>query len=297
MSAITIQRAALQDAEALTILKRETFNKEAERWLPEVGIEDYNIQPPGYDSLSMMKYMISHLHFFQILSDEKTVGGLAVTLSGKYRGRIDRIFVIPEEQGKGIGGKAIDLLEELYPQVISWDLETSSRQTANHHFYEKKGFVRVFETEDEFSYSKQKPVKDMQASEFEARDLEGSSFYSVNLQNSDVSNSNVSSVHFSNSNMTNSKFQNINFRNTLFADLNLSNSKFAFVTMGGMSFEHSELGESGPVTFTACNMQGSRFLSCNMKDVEIKTDQLSGMTLNGVLVEKMLSAYLSQKES
>ena len=64
--------------------------------------------------------------------------GIIVTISGKSYGRIDRIFVDPVYQGKGIGSYVMKLIEEEYQSVRIWDLETSSRQLNNHHFIKNR---------------------------------------------------------------------------------------------------------------------------------------------------------------
>ncbi len=82
------------------------------------------------------------------------MGGIIVTISGKSYGRIDRIFVEPVYQGKGIGSNVIKLIEEEYPSIRIWDLETSSRQLNNHHFYKKMGYEITFKSDDEYCYVK-----------------------------------------------------------------------------------------------------------------------------------------------
>lgn len=98
----------------------------------------------------MTIYSIEELDCFQVIMDEEIVGGIIVTISGKSYGRIDRIFVDPKHQGKGIGAQVINFIEEEFPSVRIWGLETSSRQINNHHFYKKMGFETIFETEDEY---------------------------------------------------------------------------------------------------------------------------------------------------
>lgn len=101
--------------------------------------------------------MIRELNYYKIIYNGEIVGGV-VTLSGKTHGRIDRLFIIPSFQGKGIGSKVIGLLEESFANVLTWDLETSSRQLNDHYFYEKFGFKKTFQTEEEYRYKKRKKV-------------------------------------------------------------------------------------------------------------------------------------------
>ena len=133
MSTVTIEKALIADAERLTEIKKKTFDEEARKWLTnQEDIVDYNIQPPNYASIETAKYMIRELNYYKVMFNEEIVGGVVVTLSGKTHGRIDRIFINPQYQGKGMGSKVIDLIEEVFPYISTLDLETSSRQLNNH---------------------------------------------------------------------------------------------------------------------------------------------------------------------
>lgn len=93
MSTIRIEKASITDAEKLTEIKKRTFDEEAKKWLPnQENIIDYNIQPPGYSSIEMTKYMIKELNYFKVIYNKTIVGGIIVTISGKSFGRIDRIL-------------------------------------------------------------------------------------------------------------------------------------------------------------------------------------------------------------
>ena len=155
MTRISIEKATILDAEKLTEIMKRTFDAEAKQWLyGQDDVIDYNIQPPGYSSVEMMEYSIEELDSFKVVMDKEIIGGIIVTISGKSYGRIDRIFVDPVYQGKGIGSHVMKLIEKEYPNIKIWDLETSSRQINNHHFYKKMGYQMIFESEDEYCYVK-----------------------------------------------------------------------------------------------------------------------------------------------
>jgi GNAT superfamily N-acetyltransferase len=298
MSNVTIEKAILADAEILTDIKKRTFDEEARRWLlPEENVIDYNIQPPGYDSIEVTKYMIRQLHYFKMIVDEQIVGGIIVTTSGKSYGRIDCIFIDPAYQGKGIGSHGIPLIEAQFPHVRTWDLETSNRQVNNHHFYGKMGYETTFKTDNEYCYIKRienvsdsaQPVsqKDFSTTQYENCNLASIECYQVNAEGVSISNSNVANVHASNCNLSGSTFQNINFRHSQFADLNLSNSEMLFVTLDGMRFVDTSLeDETKPLSFERCNL----------RNTEIKDCDITGMKINGIAVEELLAAYAKQKK-
>ncbi|MFC7373470.1 GNAT family N-acetyltransferase [Fictibacillus iocasae] len=301
MTTITIQKAELNDAAQLTTLKKAAFDEEARKWLTP-GLIDYNIQPPGYASVEVAEYMIQELNYFKVIYDGLLSGGIIVTVTGRSYGRIDRIFIAPDFQGKGIGSRAMELIEQEFPEVLVWDLETSSRQKNNHHFYEKMGFRTTFETDDEFYYIKKKKNAESRSDLIEHTDLSSKQYencnmtrsegYQITMENSSFSNSNLSRLHVTNCNLSQSAFQNINFRNNLFADLNLSSSRFLHVTLGGVTFFGTNLGDQeNPVSFEKCDLKGSKIVNCNLQNVELESCQMDGMKINNVPVEELLEAY------
>ncbi|MED0987235.1 GNAT family N-acetyltransferase [Bacillus paramycoides] len=303
MTIISIEKATILDAEKLTEIMRRTFDEEAKQWLcDQDGVIDYNIQPPGYSSVEMTIYSIEELDYFKVILDGKIVGGIIVTISGKSYGRIDRIFVDPIHQGKGIGSQVINLIEEEFPSVRIWDLETSSRQINNHHFYKKMGFETIYETEDEYCYVKRINTisneenlvknKDMKSGQYENCNLANTEYYQVNLRDSSFVNSNVMNINMSNCNFSHSKFRNINLRNSSYADLNLSGSKFNLVTLGGVQFKNTNLGENKePISFERCDLEGSKINNSNLKNVEIQNSDITGMKINNIPVEELLELY------
>lgn len=230
------------------------------------------------------------------MADGLLVGGIILTFTGSRFGRIDRIFIDPAFQGRGFGSEVIRLVEKAHPYVTTWDLETSQRQKGNLHFYEKMGYERTFETEDEVCYIKRIGRNEMaEKHEFESSNLEGATFYQTNLANSAFSNSTLAGAQFSNINLSGSKFQNINFRDTLIADLNLSGSRVKHVEMSGVEFSGTTI-EGAPISFERCELMGTRFNNCKMGDVEINDCDISGMKIDGVSVEELLEVYRMVKK-
>ncbi|MGG5735623.1 MULTISPECIES: GNAT family N-acetyltransferase [Bacillus cereus group] len=303
MTIISIEKATILDAEKLTEIMKRTFDEEAKRWLYAQGdVIDYNIQPPGYSSVEMMKYSIEELDTYKVIMDEKVIGGIIVTISGKSYGRIDRIFVEPFLQGKGIGSRVMKLIEEKFPNIRIWDLETSSRQINNHYFYKKMGYEIIFKSEDEYCYVKRKKVdaggenliknKDMKNGQYENCNLVHTEYYQVNLKNSAFVGSNIMHMNMSNCNVSQSKFRNINFRRSSYADLNLSSSTFNLVTLGGVQFKNTSLGdEKEPLSFENCDLEGSTIHNSNLKNIEIVNCDVNGMKINGIPIENLLELY------
>ena len=66
--------------------------------------------------------MIDELHYFKILNNKELVGGIIVTTTGDIFGRIDRIYIDPDYQGRRIGSRVIELIEQEFPAIRTWDL-------------------------------------------------------------------------------------------------------------------------------------------------------------------------------
>ncbi|MCD5323285.1 MULTISPECIES: GNAT family N-acetyltransferase [Pontibacillus] len=302
MEGITIEMARPEDAFDLRNVMKRAFDKESRKWLTgEQEEKDYNIEPPGYGSVDRMMYSIHHLHTYKVMRDEDIVGGVILTLTGRSFGRIDRIFIDPSQQGKGIGRKVMNFIEDEHNGVRVWELETSRRQIGNLHFYEKSGYNKVFETEEECCYEK-RIHKNMSGGGNglvrEYSDQAHSEWYGANLSNISVSNSNIEKGHYHNCNLSGSVYQNINFRKTMFADLTLEDSTISFVSMGGLRFWHTDLGEDRKsISFTECDLHTSIFEQCDLRDVAIKDSQIEGMTINGIKVRELLDNYEGIKSS
>ena len=56
---------------------------------------------------------------------------------------ISPLFVIPEYQNRGIAQAAIKKVFDLYPDAVTWRLDTIKQEKGNCHLYEKCGFVRT----------------------------------------------------------------------------------------------------------------------------------------------------------
>lgn len=78
--------------------------------------------------------------YFLILCDDKRVGALRVVRIDEASCRIAPVFIIPQYQKKGIAQKVFALLEQEYPNVMLWKLDTILQEKGNCHLYEKLGY-------------------------------------------------------------------------------------------------------------------------------------------------------------
>ncbi|XCA83193.1 GNAT family N-acetyltransferase [Exiguobacterium mexicanum] len=276
-----IREATTSDQTIFTEVSRASFKQEADRL--RLPYRDLNIEPPGYDDEAMSLYLIEQLTCYVIELEGQVVGGAVVTLTGQDYGRIDRIFIHPYRQGKEIGKRVLQSIEELHPTVRIWELETSTAQPNNVAFYRAAGYQSVFESDQEVCFVKRvKQRTDHMILRYEERSITGAQAYGMDASRVSITNSNVSELQAHNCNFTKSQFRNINFRETEFDDLNLSGSQYRFVTMY----------ESGrPTTFFHTNLTNTIFENCRLDGVQIEGSSIDGLTIDGVHVKDLLEYY------
>lgn len=289
---ITVTKAQQQDVKNLTKLMKSTFDREAERWLDDPSVVDYNIQPPGYGSVDMTTYMLEELDYYKIDYNNQLVGGLILTRVGTAFGRVDRIFVNPDFQGKQIGTYVMKWMEETFPTISIWELETSSRQLANHGFYEKLGYQRVFETDEEIHYKKEIADEGRVAMGRGTIDSARKEFYQANVEDAVFYSSNLMRFQASNCNFYQSQFQNINLRESRFTDLNFGGTLFRQVSLGGVVFQDIDLGyENTPIHFERSSLENTTITNSDLRGMTIQNSDITGLTIDGIRIDELVKAY------
>lgn len=103
--------------------------------------------PPGYDDGSFFRkwlFAYDQNHGLKMVSGGRIVGCVTFWILDTRHYFLGTIFVDPEHQDRGVGTKAWQHIEALFPEAISWTLETPEWSTRNHRFYEDKcGFTKV----------------------------------------------------------------------------------------------------------------------------------------------------------
>jgi len=137
---IRFEKAALEDAQALTDVQVRTFDDDSRRFGGQASGG-----PPGYDSVDWQIWAMRRGIYFKILDDDQIIGGIILFDMRNRHFNLGRIYLDPAYQGRGIGTQAIEFIEDRYPHVKKWTLDTPGWATRNQHFYEKLGYVKVGE--------------------------------------------------------------------------------------------------------------------------------------------------------
>ncbi|MFD2052989.1 GNAT family N-acetyltransferase [Mesorhizobium calcicola] len=78
---------------------------------------------------------------FLVADDGKRIGGMAFA-EGAELIMLKQIYVLPDLQGRGIGGMLLDEIIESFPEARAIRVEVEEQNTRAIAFYEANGFVR-----------------------------------------------------------------------------------------------------------------------------------------------------------
>ncbi|MCX6643431.1 MAG: GNAT family N-acetyltransferase [Candidatus Bathyarchaeota archaeon] len=133
---VTLSEASESDSGRLAEISKRAFDSDVDFGAPNTG------GPTGYDSDLFYSQMLRFLNCFLILVEDELIGGTMVKVGGKL-GVIERVFIDPSYQRKGIGTRAMQLIMEKYPEVVLWTVGTAEWNNRTKLFYEKLGFSQV----------------------------------------------------------------------------------------------------------------------------------------------------------
>lgn len=145
---LSIERADVHDASAITEIKIAAYNQEVNTYL---GI---NGGPPGYDSIESQIYIIKNFISYKIILDSHIIGGLFLISIDKKTMRFEDFVINPIYQGKGYGYRTMELIEENYRDISVWQLSTPVFGKVNQYLYEKFRYIEVSRDDNEIEYIK-----------------------------------------------------------------------------------------------------------------------------------------------
>jgi GNAT superfamily N-acetyltransferase len=135
---IEIKLAQPEDAQTLADVSKRAFDSDV-----DVGASGPG-GPDGYDSIEAHRRDTEreHIDYWKFLFDGQIVGGTRIYKMSNEHGYIFGVFVDPDFHGQGIGTKTFNMLEEKYPSIKKWSLDTPEWNIRTKGFYEKVGFVQ-----------------------------------------------------------------------------------------------------------------------------------------------------------
>jgi diamine N-acetyltransferase len=97
-----------------------------------------------YSAASLQRQMAQGSQFIFVYDDDEPVGYAAYLRKGHDIYKLDKIYVLPSQQGKGIGRYVVDyIIDEIKREGASALQLQVNRNNKAKSFYEKLGFVVI----------------------------------------------------------------------------------------------------------------------------------------------------------
>lgn len=118
------------------------FDMQVKAFTPLLNTYKDDKTNPAIESVNRVKERINHPDggFYKIIADNTLVGAICIFWKHEINFWISPMFILPSYQGKGLAQKAITLVEEMFPQAITWELATIFEEKRNCYLYEKMGY-------------------------------------------------------------------------------------------------------------------------------------------------------------
>lgn len=138
MEDIRLVIAAVEDADLIHKIKYESFLPLYEKY------HDDETSPVKESKENIIgKLNQEFTDYYLIKYKDVNVGAVRVRKKRKGLFYISPLFILPEYQNKGIGYKTIQKLFGIYPEAVTWRLDTILQEKRSCHLYEKCGFKRT----------------------------------------------------------------------------------------------------------------------------------------------------------
>ncbi len=140
-------KASTSDALTLNGISKRSFDSDALIGGPPSG------GPPGYMSVPFHTKMARQGHLYKLTEDGLIVGGAILFLKDDVL-NVGRIFIAPEHFRKGYGHFLMREIENMFPEVKEFTLDTPVWNVRTNSFYFKLGYKEIKRDKEFVFYSK-----------------------------------------------------------------------------------------------------------------------------------------------
>lgn len=145
-----VRKSNLEEVSKLTAISKGAFDTDINVGSSEIG------GPPFYDSVNWHRRMLKSGNLYTVEADGAVIGGAVLFHDKKDPAMmyVGRIFIEPELHNQGYGLQEMKLIEELFPEITTWRLETPIWNVRTNRFYLKAGYTKMMEDKESCYYQK-----------------------------------------------------------------------------------------------------------------------------------------------
>jgi len=145
-----IKLATSEEIKTLTDISKRAFDTDIGVGGKEIG------GPPDYDSDNWHIKMMQNNNLYSIIEDSIIIGGMLLFRDCKNKDilYVGRIFIAPNVHKKGYGLEAMKLVEDMFPVVTTFKLDTPIWNKRTNCFYKKAGYIKMDEDEESIYFQK-----------------------------------------------------------------------------------------------------------------------------------------------
>ena len=147
---LKLMKAGTADALVLNSISKHAFDSDMEMGAASPG------GPPGYQSAPFHVRMARMNHLFKLVDENGVVLGGAILFRQGDTLNVGRIFIDPQHFRKGYGLFMMREIENLFPDVKLFTLDTPVWNIRTNAFYTKLGYSEVKRDADLVYYSKKR---------------------------------------------------------------------------------------------------------------------------------------------
>src|SRR5690606_2380687 len=138
MMEVLLEKATESDAQSIFDIQVKSFMPLLQKY------QDYETNPANETIEKVIRRINrSNGGFYKILENNILVGAICIYWKENSQFCISPMFIHPAFQGNGIAQKAITIIEKMFPQAQSWELDTLLEEERNCHLYEKMGYSQT----------------------------------------------------------------------------------------------------------------------------------------------------------
>ena len=134
---ISLRKATFEDCSLLHSIQVKSFIGLLQKY------QDFESSPAA-ESLDKIqqRFRQPYTDYYLIRSGDQMVGMLRVCNFG-LNCRLSPICILPEFQGRGLAQESVHVMEKLYPEAITWQLDTIAQEEKLCYLYEKLGYRKT----------------------------------------------------------------------------------------------------------------------------------------------------------